>query len=194
MFVASDKTQLKQLSHMKQLSAAVKVEFTGSDLLDALVTTHDPKALLAEVLKGKGALESFLKRFRPEVTKAITGYLQKDYAMKTDKVIYAQDGRVIVEARTNGTPAPVVDLPAVRNRVAPEGHTKTNKGVFQSLREYLEDERKKKRKELEFAEVLKDMQFFFPKLSSRHLQIYLHDKRQLKGVDFSAKRGTVLLK
>lgn len=177
---------------MKTISANLKGELTGSEILDALVSNPDTKAVLALLFEeSPEALQQFLKKHRDAVTKAVTGYLRETQQMTTDKVIY-QNGRVIVEV-SNGVPR-VIEKAPERNRVAPEGHRKNNKGVFQSLREYLEDERKKKRKEIPFDEVLKDMQFFFPKLTARQMQIYLHDKRQLKGVDYKAKRGTVILK
>ena len=178
---------------MKTISANVKAELSTSEILAALVSNSDAKQVLAMILEeSPETLQKLLKNNRSEVFKAITGYLSENHNLTTDKVIY-QNGKIIVEAR-NGAGLPVVKEPVERNRVAPEGHRKVNKGVFQSLREYLDDERKKKRKEIEFDEVLKDMQFFFPKLTARRLQIYLHDKRQLKGVDYSAKRGTVILK
>jgi hypothetical protein len=177
---------------MKKLSESLKAELTTSDLLQALVNNADPKEVLAKLLENPGILGDYVKKNREDVTKAINAYMEQNYQMKADKVIYQGD-KIIVEAHTG---APIVATPtkAVRDRVTPEGHKKTNKGVFNNLREYLEDERKKKKKELKFDTVLKDMQFFFPKLTPRLLQIYLHDKRQLKGVDYSAKRGTVILK
>jgi hypothetical protein len=178
---------------MKTISANVKAELSSSEILEALVRNSDAKQLLSMILEDSpDALQKLLKNNREEVFKAITGYLSDNHNLTTDKVIY-QNGKIIVEAR-NGAGLPVVKQVAERTRVAPEGHTKVNKGVFQSLREYLDDERKNKRKEIPFDEVLKDMQFFFPKLTARRLQIYLHDKRQLKGVDYKAKRGTVILK
>lgn len=176
---------------MKKLSESLKAELTSSDLLEALVNNADPKEILAKLLENPGILGDYVKKNREDVTKAISAYMEQAYQMKADKVIY-QGGKVIVEAHTGTITAQPVKTP--REREAPEGHTKKNKGVFNSLREYIEDERKKKHKELKFDVVLKDMQFFFPKLTARLLQIYLHDKRQLKGVDYSAKRGTILLK
>lgn len=175
---------------MKTISANVKAELSGADILAALVSNADTKELLARIFEeSPEALQGLLKRHKAEVFKAITGYLQDQHELKTDKLIY-ENGKVIVEARNGGGLA----IKVGRIRAVPEGHKKQNKGIFQQLREYFDDERKKKRKEIPFDEVLKDMQFFFPKLDERKLQIYLHDKRQLKNIDYKAKRGTVILK
>lgn len=178
---------------MKTISANVKAELTSSDILEALVSNSDLKQVLAMILEeSPEALQKLLKNNRADVYKAIAGYLSDKHQLTTDKVIY-QNGKIIVEARNGGG----VILPATkveRNRVAPEGHRKENRGVFESLREYFDEERQQKRKEIPFTEVLETMQFLFPKLTTRRLQIYLHDKRQLKGVDYKAKRGTVILK
>ena len=176
---------------MKTINLNMKAELTGGDLLQAIVEGADPKQLLETVLQTPGVMSTYLLKHRTEVTKAVTNFMAKEHALKTDKVIY-QNGKVLVEARTIGQP--VAAKETVRERVAPEGHSKKNKGIFEYLREYLDDERKKKNKELDFKVVYEDAKFFYPKLTPRLLQIYLHDKRQLKGIDFSAKRGTVILK
>lgn len=175
---------------MKTISANVKAELSGADILAALVSNSDTKEVLGMILEDSPeALQKLLKKHKTEVFKAITGYLEDTHQLKTDKLIF-QNGKVIVEARNGGGLAVQVG----RIRAIPEGHKKTNKGIFKNLREYFDDERKKKRKEIPFEEVLKDMQFFYPKLDARKLQIYLHDKRQLKNIDYKAKRGTVILK
>jgi phage FluMu protein gp41 len=179
---------------MKQLSVAMKAELTASDLLDALVKSSDPKQLLVELLETPGVLSGFAKKHRAAITKAVTGYLADQHQLAADKVIYTPDGRVLIEAHTLGTALRTIEPTPARNRVAPGGHVKSNKGVFKFLREYLAEERKKKTKELTFTDVLKEAQFMYPKLTARLLQIYLHDKRQLKNVDYNARRGTVLLK
>jgi hypothetical protein len=176
---------------MKTLTQNLKAELTGSDLLAALVSMTDPQELLAEIMQTPGVLASYLKKNRAQVTKAVTGYLKKEHALNTDKVIYTQTGAVLVEASTAGRTLPAA--PA-RSRVAPSGHKKRNKGIFDFLREYLDDERGKGTREIDLNTLLNDVRFFFPKMNKRYLSIYLHDKRQLKGVDFSSDRGTVILK
>lgn len=175
---------------MKTISANVKAELSGADILAALVSNADTKEVLAMLFEDSPeALQKLLKKNKAQVFKAITGYLQDTHQLQADKLIY-QNGKIIVEARNGGG----LTVKVGRIRAVPEGHKKHNKGIFKNLREYFEDERKKKRKEIPFDEVLKDMQFFFPKLDARKLQIYLHDKRQLKNIDYTAKRGTVILK
>lgn len=105
---------------------------------------------------------------------------------------------VTVEER----PAPLPEAKVLRNRIKNKGYRKKNQGIFQLLREYLSDEYKAARRELNFKEVYKDIKSFYPKITARLLQIYLNDGRQLNpsklegrfNVDFSAKRGTVILR
>lgn len=179
---------------MKQLALQTKQELTGSDLLAAILASSEPEQVVTELLSMQDVLKGYVKKHQKDVSKAVTTWLADQHQLKADKVIY-QGERVIVEAHAfNGVAVKVAEPKKPRVRKAPEGHTKSNKGVFDFLREYFADEVKKQNTELKFEAVLKDAQFFYPKLTSRLLQIYLHDKRQLKNVDFSAKRGTVILK
>jgi hypothetical protein len=177
---------------MKTINVSMTAELTSSEILEALVTSHDPKEVLASLFNSPGVLNDYMKRHRSDVTKAVTGFLSRTQKLQADKVIY-QNGKVLVEAHTAGYKLPSVPQ-KLKEREAPAGHTKPNVGVFEFLREYFTDERKNKRNEIKFEDILKDVQFFFPKLTGRLLQIYLHDDRQLKNIDYSAKRGTVILK
>ena len=99
-------------------------------------------------------------------------------------------------------PTPIPEAKELRAKMKTHGYRKRNQGIFQTLREYLSDEYKAKRRELHFKQVLQDVKFFYPKITPRLLQIYLNDNRQLNpqklpgrfNVDFSAKRGTVILR
>jgi hypothetical protein len=55
--------------------------------------------------------------------------------------------------------------------------TKKNKGYADKFTEFLDEQRKKKRKEIPFNEYMEEMQFLFPTMDYRRLYIYLSDKK-----------------
>lgn len=179
---------------MRTLNVNVTAELTGSDILQALVNGSDPRQLLETVLGTPGVLSTYLEKHRADVTKAVSNYMSTEHSMRADRIVY-ENGRVLVHAHSGDQPlsAVVVDEPA-RERNTPGGHVKPNVGIFQFLREYFRDSKLNKVREVPFEDLLARAQRDFPKLVKRRLQIYLHDTRQLKGVDYDARRGTVILK
>lgn len=180
---------------MKQLEVSMKVELQGSDLRDAILHGKSAEDTLTEILSMSDVLQSYVKTFKKDVSKAVDTWLADNHKLKADKIIY-DNGRVLAEVHGLNGPAPLRQAaPAPVKKATPTKLVKKpNQKIFDFIREYLDDERKKGVNEITFDTLFKDAKFFYPKLTARLLQIYLHDRRQLKNIDFAAGRGTVLLK
>jgi hypothetical protein len=78
-------------------------------------------------------------------------------------------------------------------------HVKPNQGVFASLREHFEEEKKKagdkKSVDLNYAETWDMFKDLYPKLQQKHFDIYLYDKRQWdNNVKLNKRKGVITIR
>jgi hypothetical protein len=176
---------------MKQLEVNMKVELGGTDLLAAILSSQSAEQIVTDLLSIDEIRAAILKHRKPTVTRAVDKWMTTTHNLKMDRVIY--DGnRILVDAHS-GTSA-IKSTPVRADKRVAEGFKKENKKIFETLREYFADERKKGVTELTFDQVYADTKFFYPKLSERHLSIYLNDKRQLKNIKCDKRNNLVYLK
>jgi hypothetical protein len=182
---------------MKTLKESKQLELSSNDLLVSLLKTKSAEELLKDMFNNDDVREAFVKTYKQDVTKSVTKWLFDEYEFTKSKVIY-DNGKIIAEASKGET---ILDTTpkkgkkkVARSKRAPvSGFQKLNKGIFSTLREYIADELKKGVTVIPFDTFYKDMKSFFPDLTERNLSIYLNDERQIENVDFSKKRGTVIL-
>jgi len=134
---------------------------------------------------------------RHEITLAIKDWLAKTYNLLVTKSVYVVEDktmqRAVVEVKqaTADNSIPNFTMPIKQERNASEGYTKANMGIFAFLREYLEDERKKKVKTIDLKELLKQVRDFYPKMDDKRLHMYLYDRRQLPNIKYKDRTITL---
>jgi hypothetical protein len=135
---------------------------------------------------------------RPELTQAINEWLQKTKKLSITRAIYVTEGNTVksgvFEVKQDVSvdrTIPEFSMPRVKEvkeeRNMPSGWKRINVGVFQTIKELIEDYRKRGLKEVDFDTLLEDVTFFHQRMDKKRLEIYIRDSRQLKGIKYSSR-------
>lgn len=137
---------------------------------------------------------------KEEITLALREWLKTKHNYNLNKAVYTTEGNDITKAvfEVNGVvedesvsrfgEAPVPKEPVERQM--PSGWSRKNIGVFRVIKDIIKEARAKGEKEMDYETMFKEVTFMRPLITNEKLKVYLHDKRQLKGVTFSSKTGT----
>lgn len=127
---------------------------------------------------------------RHEITLAIKDWLARTYNLLVTKSVYVVEKETVqmavveVKQATTDASIPNFTVATKQDRDGAEGYRKANMGIFNFLREYLEDEKKKKNKTIELKDLLKVVKDFYPKMDDKRLHMYLYDRRQLPNIKY----------
>lgn len=146
---------------------------------------------------------------RLELTEILRDYLKERHNFNLTKATYKVDGHsnvtgVVMDVVKTENDAQVED----RNMafVSPASatthligkrlkkHQRVNMGIFNNLRLHFESERKKGTKQIPFNDLFALVRTQYPTIKEEKLSIYLYDKRQLPGIEFSRVEGIVKIK
>ncbi len=136
---------------------------------------------------------------RQEITQALNEWLLRTKKLKVNRAIYVtRDNTVdsaVLEVRQElavDRTIPEFSLPKEeKTRNMSKGWTRRNVGVFQTIREFIQEYKDKKLKSVTLEELLKDVQYFQPHMTRNRLSIYIRDKRQLPGINYDSKTKEV---
>lgn len=97
--------------------------------------------------------------------------------------VYEQNGDKAVKMK--------FEKPKIRNN--PGGWKKTYLGFKDALQEIVEEKRKEKQKQMPIEDLVKEIQYFFPKMERSRILQYLPDPRRKLGITVDKVKGLVIL-
>lgn len=139
---------------------------------------------------------------RTEITQAIDEWLKKNKKLSIVRAIYLTKDNTVAsgvfdvrqEVAMDRTipefslPTRKVDKP---EKNMPKGWRRINVGVFQTIQGFIDEYRSKGLKQVDFDRLLEDIVYFHPRMDRKRLEIYIRDRRQLKGVSYDSKSKKV---
>jgi hypothetical protein len=152
-------------------------------------------------LNHEEGVQAMLQYLRQEkkLLEAMDALLGPKLGVKATKVaLFDKDGKVgfKVEVTSNPEKRGYFASPTVPGeKRQPTGFIRKNVGFYKELVTYLDEERRKKRKQITIDEAFEDLLFVFPGLDKRNFSIYVRDKRQqkAKGFKFDGKNNVFIL-
>lgn len=140
---------------------------------------------------------------RAEITQAIFDFL-KTKGYKGSKIVYLpsddkfQGAVVEVIGCTSFDEVPEFGK-VIKTRNQPSGRLRRNIGIYDTMRELLNEAFKERKSgepkaHVDFKELLENVKYFHPEMSKEKLYVYLYDKRQLPNISWSPKDGYVVVR
>lgn len=145
----------------------------------------------------RGILDSFAKKKKGLILEAVGDHMNREHNLTVKKVQYAEDlGSVVcvVEGQEGDDDIKLLGKePETRN--GKTGYRKRYLGFFQHTRDILEEFRKKGQKKVSIHGFLHELKAVkgFEKMEDWRIKTYLHDDRQLKGIEYDHAKGEIRL-
>lgn len=143
---------------------------------------------------------------REEVTQAVFEWLKKHHPYKPTKAVYLPSNErfegVVIEVtqseEVQDTTIQKFGKDPKKERLNEGGFTRRNIGVYDTIRDLLNDAYKAKGDQqyavVKFDQISKDVIDLHPGMDTQKMGVYLHDKRQLPNTEFSGKMGIITVR
>lgn len=145
----------------------------------------------------RGILDSFAKKKKGLILEAVGDHMNREHNLTVKKVQYAEDlGSVVcvVEGQEGDDPIKLIGKEAEK-RNGKTGYRKRFLGFFRHTRDILDEFKKKGTKSVSFPTFMHELTSVpgFEKIEPWRVQTYLHDDRQLKGIEYDHAKGMIRL-